>query len=112
MFNTKCFCVYILTNLQKTVLYIGVTNDLKQRVQEHYSQRGQKTSFTGKYHVYYLLYYEPHKYINNAIIREKEIKGWTRQKKMKLINEMNPSLKFLNGERFGTWPPKEIQSRI
>src|SRR5690349_20662998 len=102
MFNTKCFYVYILTNLQKTVLYIGVTNDLKQGTQEHYSQRGQKTSFTEKYHVYYLLYYEPHQYINKTIAREKKLKDG--QKKMKLINEMNPSLKFLNEELFGCWP--------
>src|SRR5512138_3347855 len=87
MLNTKCYYVYILTNQQRTVLYTGVTNDLKQRIQEHYSQQGQKTCFTGKYHAYYLLYFEPHQYINNSIAREKEIKGWVRQKKMKLINE-------------------------
>ena len=112
MLNTKCFYVYILTNQLRTVLYAGVTNDLKQRIREHYAQRGQKTSFTGKYHVYYLVYYEPHKYINNAIAREKVIKGWTREKKMKLINEINPSLNFLNQELFGGWPPKEIESRL
>ena len=94
MLNPKCFYVYILTNQLRIVLYTGVTNDLKQRIQEHYSQRGQKTSFTGKYHVYYLLYYEPHKYINNAIAREKEIKGWTREKKMALINERISHLSF------------------
>ena len=97
---------------KRTVLYTGVTNGLKQRIQEHYSQRGQKTSFTGKYHAYYLPYFEPHQYINNAIRREKEIKGWVREKKMKLINEMNPSLKFLNEELFGSWPPKEIESPL
>jgi putative endonuclease len=112
MLTTKCFYVYILTNQQRTVLYTGVTNDIKQRIQEHYCQRGQKNSFTGMYRVYYLLYYEAHKYIHNAIAREKEIKGWTREKKMKLINEMNPSLKFLNEELFGVWPPKEIESRL
>jgi putative endonuclease len=112
MLNTICFYVYILTNKQRTVLYTGVTNDLKQRVEEHYSQRGQKSSFTGKYHTYYLLYFEAHQYINNAIAREKEIKGWVREKKMKLINEMNPSLRFLNEEVFGVWPPEEIESRL
>jgi putative endonuclease len=112
MFNTKCFYVYILTNQLRTVLYTGVTNDLKQRRQEHYSQKGQKISFTGKYHAYYLLYFEPHQYINNAIAREKEIKGWVSEKKMKLINETNPSLKFLNEKLFGSWPPKEIESRL
>lgn len=112
MLNTKCFYVYILTNQQRTVLYTGVTNDLRQRIQEHYAQRGQKKSFTGKYHAYYLLYFEPHQYINNAIAREKEIKGWKRERKMKLINEMNPSLRFLNEELFGVWSPKEIESRL
>ena len=103
----RCYCVYILTNQLKTVLYIGVTNNLKQRITEHYMQRGQSTSFTGQYHAYWLLWYEPHQYINNAILREKEIKGWRREKKMALINEMNPELKFLNEELFEQWPPEE-----
>lgn len=107
----KCYYVYILTNHQKTVLYTGVTNDLKQRVTEHYMNRGQKNSFTGLYHAYWLLYYEPHKYINNAIAREKEIKAWRREKKMQLIGEMNKELKFLNEEVFGKWPPEEIIHR-
>ena len=63
-------------------------------------------------HAYYLLYYEAHGYINNAIYREKEIKGWTREKKMKLIGEFNPSLEFLNERLFGSWPPKQITSRL
>ena len=112
MHQWKTFYVYILTNQLKTVLYVGMTNNLEQRIIEHYQQRGQKTSFTGKYHTYYLLYFEPHQYINNAIAREKEIKGWVREKKMKLINEMNPKLKFLNDEVFGVWPPKEMESRL
>lgn len=110
MLKTKCYYVYILTNQQRTVLYTGVTNDLKQRIQEHYSQRGQKTSFTGKYHAYYLLYFEPHQYINNAIAREKEIKGWVRVKKMRLINETNPALKFLNEDLFGAWALKKSKA--
>ena len=109
---SKTFYVYILTNQLKTVLYTGVTNNLEQRILEHYSQRGQDKSFTGKYHAYYLLYYESHQYINNAIGREKEIKGWRREKKMQLIASFNPSLKFLNEELFGVWPPKEISSRL
>ena len=64
------------------------------------------------YHAYYLIYFEIHKYVNNAIASEEEIKGWIREKKMKLINEMNPTLKFLNEELFGVWPPKEIESRL
>jgi len=73
-------------------LYTGVTNDLEQRIIEHYSQRGRKTSFTGRYYTYYLLYNnEAHKYINSAIAREKEIKAWRREK-MALIASFNPSL--------------------
>lgn len=88
------YYVYILCNELKTVLYTGVTNDLKQRITEHYKFRGKSTSFTARYHVYYLLWYEPHQYINNAIRREKEIKAWRREKKMELINELNPAKVF------------------
>ena len=95
-----CYYVYILTNQNKTVLYVGVTNDLQQRITEHYFQRGQTKTFTGKYHVYNLLYFEAHQYIRNAIWREKEIKGWTRKKKMQLIATENPTLEFLNYKFF------------
>jgi len=108
----KTFYVYILTNELKTVLYTGVTNDLEQRIMEHYGQRGQNTSFSGKYNAYYLLYYEAHKYINNAIAREKEIKAWRREKKMQLIAETNASLIFLNKELFGQWPPEKCTDRV
>jgi putative endonuclease len=101
------YFVYILTNQTRTVLYTGVTNDLQQRLSEHYFNSGKTKSFTAQYHAYYLLYYEPHQYINNAIAREKEIKAWRREKKMKLINELNPSLEFLNKEICGCWPPKK-----
>ena len=107
----KSFYVYILTNELKTVLYTGMTNNLEQRITEHYKQRGQRNSFTGKYNVYYLLYFETHQYVNNAIARENEIKAWRREKKMQLIAEMNPSLKFLNAEIFGIWPPEELPDR-
>ena len=108
----KVYYVYVLTNERKTVLYTGVTNDLLQRITEHYKYRGQQHSFTSRYHVYYLLWFEPHKYINNAVAREKEIKGWRREKKMELIARMNPELKFLNAEVFGKWPPEELTERV
>ena len=110
-FETLCKPVISLAR-HAGLCKVTTTNDLKQRIQDRYAQRGQKTSFTGKYYAYYLVYYEHHKYINNAIAREKEIKGWTRKRRMKLINEMNPPLKFLNEELFGAWPPKEIESRL
>ena len=111
MQHWKTFYVYILTNQLKTVLYTGMTNNLEQRIIEHYQQRGQKSSFTGKYNVYFLLWFETHQYVNNAIARENEIKGWSREKKMKLIAEMNPSLEFLNDEIFGKWPSDELPER-
>ena len=103
------YCVYILSNKNKTVLYTGVTNNLKRRIIEHYVQRGQAKHFTGKYHVYNLLYYEVHQSINNAIRREKEIKDWPRAKKMQLVGTLNPSLEFLNYKLFKNWPPKYLQ---
>jgi putative endonuclease len=99
------FYVYILTNQLRTVLYTGITNNIQRRLLEHYEHRGQGKTFTGRYNVYYLLYYEHHRYVLNAIAREKEIKSWSRQKKMELINTMNPSLAFLNVEVVGQWPP-------
>ena len=87
------FYVYILTNKTKTVLYTGITNNLKRRLQEH--QEG-KSNFTSRYNVQYLLYYERFGWINKAIAREKEIKGWSRKRKEMLINESNPDWKFLN----------------
>ena len=71
----KVYYVYVLTNERKTVLYTGVTNDLLQRITEHYKYRGQQHSFTSRYHVYYLLWFEPHKYINNAIARDKRMEA-------------------------------------
>ena len=89
------FYVYIITNFNKTVLYTGVTNDLKCRLQEHKNQGGHRKSFTGRYYVHYLIYYEEHLYILNAIAREKQIKGWNRGKKLDLIKETNPDLQFI-----------------
>ncbi len=103
---------YLLCNELRTVLYTGVTNDLEQRIMEHYTHQGQHTAFTAKYRVYYLLYYEAYHYINDAIAREKEIKGWRREKKLALIATTNPELDFLNAELFGTWPPQELTQRL
>ncbi len=105
------YYVYIVTNEANTVLYTGVTNDLEQRVIEHYLGKGKEGSFTSKYRCFYLLFYESFDYINNAIAREKEIKGWRKQKKIDLIRAFNPAFKFLNEELFGKWPPGEITSR-
>ena len=106
----KSYYLYIVTNYNKTVLYTGITNNLEQRIIEHCS--GKPNSFTTKYNVYYLLYYESSRYINNIIAREKEIKGWIREKKEKLITGFNPEWKFLNEELFGKWPPDEIIANL
>ena len=89
------FFVYIITNPKKTVLYSGVTNDLADRIHQHYQNRGDSTTFAGKYHCYQLLYFETFSGIEQAIAREKEIKGWTRAKKEALIATANPNWDFL-----------------
>lgn len=92
------FYVYITTNPDKTVLYVGVTNDLGVRMCQHYENKGNKKTFAGKYYCYNLVYYEHFSHIEYAIAREKEIKKWRREKKIALIESTNPSWKFLNEE--------------
>jgi len=89
------YFVYIITNPNKTVLYTGVTNDIAVRLEQHYQNRGNKTNFAGKFHCYKLLYFETFSGIEQAISREKEIKGWTRARKEALIKEVNPNWDFL-----------------
>jgi len=98
------FHTYILTNNTKKVLYIGVTNNLERRLYEHYFGIDNKDSFTAKYKCYYLVWFERHQYINHAIEREKEIKGWVRSKKNILIEDENPDWRFLNKDIM-EWPP-------
>jgi len=76
-----------MTNRYNTVLYTGVTNDLKRRVQEHRDKTG--SCFTAKYNVVKLVYFECFQYINDAISREKQIKAGSREKKIKLIERAN-----------------------
>ena len=84
----ELFYTYILTNKNHTVLYIGVTNDLKRRLKQH-KQKSNK-GFSGKYNVEKLVYFESSRYVENAIKREKQLKKWNRAWKENLINEMNP----------------------
>ena len=109
--NEKLYYVYILTNKIKTVLYTGITNNLEQRIIEHYIERIEKKTFTGKYNCHFLIFHESYKYVNDAIAREKEIKGWLRIKKEKLINDFNPGWNFLNEELLGGWPPENNYHR-
>jgi putative endonuclease len=99
------YYIYILTNSTRNVLYTGVTNNICRRLTEHYFNSGTDASFTGKYNCYWLLYYEIFQYINDAIAREKQIKGWTRKKKIVLIDSFNPGWDFLNKEICEVWPP-------
>jgi len=93
------YCVYIMTNKHHTVLYTGVTNDLQRRVLEH--RAGNGGVFTKKYNVHKLVYYESGEDVNAAIFREKQIKAGSRQKKIDLINSLNPEWKDLFEQYFG-----------
>ena len=101
------YFVYMTSSHKKTVLYTGVTNNLEQRLIEHYLNRGKPNTFAGKYYCYHLLYCEKFQWIQDAIAREKELKGWIREKKIELIKTINPDLRFLNSEVCYTWPPDE-----
>ena len=89
----KQYFVYILTNKTNTVLYTGVTNNLARRLEEH--RHASLSSFTGRYRVTKLVYFEQTFDINFAIAREKQIKAGSRQKKIDLINSINPEWKDL-----------------
>jgi putative endonuclease len=86
------YSIYILTNDRHTVLYTGVTNNLQRRISEH---RAGFSSFTSRYNVHKLVYFEFHE-VNDAIAREKQIKGGSRQKKVALINGTNPDWRDLS----------------
>lgn len=92
------YYVYITTNAAKTVLYIGVTNDLARRISEHHENRGKNETFAGRFYCLKLIYWERFSDINDAISREKELKGWRRSKKEALINEKNPNWNTLDPE--------------
>ncbi len=106
-FQALKFYVYITTNPNGDALYVGLTNNLEQRVIEHYLNKGNSRTHAGKYYCYCLVFYEEHKYVNDAIMREKEIKKWRREKKEDLIRTFNPAWDNLNKELFGIWPLPE-----
>ena len=86
----------MITNSRNTVLYVGVTNDLIRRVYEHKEKLAD--GFTRKYNITKLVYYEVFEDIENAILREKQIKAGSRQKKIQLINGMNKEWRGLYDE--------------
>jgi putative endonuclease len=81
--------IYILTNYSNTTLYIGVTSNLPQRIIEHKEKKYQN-SFSARYNLNKLVYYEQFQMIGDAISREKQLKGGSRAKKVVLINSLNP----------------------
>jgi len=89
------YYVYITTNPRKTVLYTGVTNDLKVRMRQHFENRGNKRTFAGKYYCHKLIYFEHYFDINQAIAREKGIKDMSKKKKEELISSKNPHWNFM-----------------
>ncbi len=91
--DDRQFFVYILSNVSNSVLYIGVTNNLPRRIEEHRS--GFVEGFTKKYHCHKLVYYEVLETAYDAISREKQLKGGSRKKKEALIVSLNPTWKDL-----------------
>ena len=89
MIKLHIYYVYILSNYNNTVLYVGVTNDLIRRCHEHKNKLIK--GFTEKYNVNKLVYYEVFDFIDLAIQREKQIKGYSREKKEMLIEKLNPN---------------------
>jgi putative endonuclease len=83
------YYVYIITNKGNSTLYTGITNDLKRRIYEHKEKLVE--GFTKKYNITKLVYYEIYDDAENAINREKQIKGGSRQSKLDLINSLNPN---------------------
>ena len=95
---SKSYYVYILASKRNGTLYIGVTNNLEKRVAEHKTKIFE--GFTEKYDVNELVFFEETNDINSAIAREKQLKKWNRDWKLKLIEKSNPDWKDLSKEWF------------
>jgi putative endonuclease len=93
MREEKRYYVYIMASRSLT-LYTGVTGNIYQRALQH--KAGEIHGFTKKYHINRLVYYETFKYVNNALAREKQVKAWTRPKRLALIKTMNPAWQDLS----------------
>ena len=96
------FYVYLLTNYNNKVMYVGMTNDLERRVHQHKTK--QVAGFTEKYNVSKLVYFEETSDVHAALAREKEIKKWRRDKKNLLIVTVNPEWKDLSAGWFENSP--------
>jgi putative endonuclease len=93
---TEQYCVYILTNQRHTVLYTGVTGDLKRRIYQH--REKLLPGFTRRYNVSNLVYYDCIEDASAAIVREKQIRAGSRRKKIELVNGFNPEWRELYDE--------------
>jgi putative endonuclease len=96
MCANKNYYVYLLTNWNNKVMYVGMTNDLERRIFEHKNKLIK--GFTEKYNVNKLVYFEQTEDVSAAIAREKEIKKWRREKKNELVNLMNPGWEDLSSK--------------
>ena len=94
----KYYYVYILASERRGTLYIGVTNDLIRRMHEH--KNGLVDGFTKKYHVHNLMYFQQCDNVESVIQREKQLKAWHREWKIRLIKETNPMWKDLTDSLF------------
>ena len=92
--SQRRYYVYLLTNWNNKVMYVGLTNDLERRVYEHKHKLVE--GFTQKYNVNKLVYFEETGDVNAALAREKEIKKWRREKKNNLVRAMNPEWEDLS----------------
>ena len=94
--SSKLYCVYILSNFSRTVLYTGITGNLIKRVWQHKNELAE--GFTKKYKIHDLVYYEAYENPTEAIEREKQIKNYSRKRKEEIILKFNPSLRDLYSE--------------
>ena len=93
------YWIYMMSNKTRSTLYTGVTNALRRRVAQH--RRGEIPGFTQDYHCIFLVYSENFSHVDDAIRREKQLKGWRRDKKNALIAKMNPFWKDLAADWYG-----------
>lgn len=91
------YFTYILSNKWNTVLYIGSTNDLANRLTQHYTNKDRK-SFSARYNLCILVYFETYEQAWSAVEREKQLKKWSRKRKDQLIDSINPERNDLSGE--------------
>ena len=98
--GSHTYYVYIITNKYRSTYYIGVTNNLGKRLRQHQENIEKRIkTFASRYQIQHLVYYEEFSWVQLAIAREKELKGWRRDKKLDLIRSFNATFEFLE-DRF------------